>query len=76
MHDDSTMKEIQKFTNPEFGDIRVMRNDCGEPLFVAADICESLGLGQVTNAIKRLDEDERTLISISGNPLDYVVPHD
>ena len=72
MHDNSTMKEIQKFTNPEFGDIRVMRNDCGEPLFVAADICESLGLGQVTNAIKRLDEDERTLISIKGRDVNAV----
>ena len=72
MHDNSIMNQIQVFDNPEFGNIRVMRNDCGEPLFVAADVCESLGLGQVTNAIKRLDDDERTLISIKGRDVNAV----
>lgn len=38
----------------------------GEPWFVAADVCAALELGNVTNALKRLDEDELALISIKG----------
>lgn len=38
----------------------------GEPWFVAADICEALGLSNVTQAISRLDDDEQALISNEG----------
>ncbi|MFQ9063332.1 MAG: phage antirepressor KilAC domain-containing protein [Oscillospiraceae bacterium] len=38
----------------------------GEPWFVAADVCRALGLGNSSDVIKRLDEDERTLVSIEG----------
>ena len=38
----------------------------GEPWFVAADVCRALGLGNSSMAISKLDEDERTLISIEG----------
>lgn len=38
----------------------------GEPWFVAADVCRALGLGTSSDVIKRLDEDERTLVSIEG----------
>jgi len=34
--------------------------------FVAADVCRALGLGNSSMAISKLDEDERTLISIEG----------
>lgn len=36
------------------------------PVFVAADVCNVLGLGNPTDALKRLDDDERTLVSIEG----------
>ena len=39
---------------------------CGEPWFVAADICRILEIRNPTMALDRLDEDERTLISIEG----------
>lgn len=39
----------------------------GEPWFVAADMCSILGLGNVSQAIGRLDEDEFTLISNEGS---------
>ena len=38
----------------------------GEPWFVAADVCKALELDQVTNALRKLDDDEKALISIKG----------
>src|SRR5260363_150314 len=38
----------------------------GEPWFVAADVCKILELGNPTNAVAVLDEDERTLTLIKG----------
>ena len=38
----------------------------GEPWFVAADVCVVLGVGNPTMAINRLDDDERTLITVEG----------
>lgn len=39
------------------------------PLFVAADVCRALDIGNVTDAVARLDDDETTLVSIEGRPL-------
>lgn len=60
-HDD-----IQIFDSPEFGAIRVTISENGEPLFVAADVCRALEIGNPSDAVARLDEDERTLVSIEG----------
>lgn len=50
------MNDIQKFTNDEFGTIRVADNN-GEPWFVAKDVCDALGIA--TNHVKDgLDSDE------------------
>lgn len=38
----------------------------GEPWFVAADVCQILALGNVTKALKRLDDDEQALTTIQG----------
>lgn len=59
------MKDIQIFNNPEFGQVRTVVID-DEPWFVAADVCRALDLGNPTRALDRLDNDERTLISIKG----------
>lgn len=59
------MNELQVFENPDFGQVRTVTKD-GEPWFVAADVCRALGLEQVTNTIRRLDDDEKALISIKG----------
>ncbi|MBF0138495.1 MAG: hypothetical protein HQL65_19875 [Magnetococcales bacterium] len=45
--------------------VRVVTRD-GEPWFVAADVCAILEIGNVTNAMKRLDGDEQALYSIKG----------
>lgn len=66
------MDGIQVFSNSEFGQIRAIKDESGDPLFIAVDVCQALGLGQVTNALRRLDDDERTLISIKGHDVNAV----
>lgn len=58
------MTKMQLF-NYQGSGVRVATID-GEPWFVAADICAVLGLDNPTRALSRLDDDERTLISIKG----------
>ena len=55
---------VLKFTNEMFGEIRVMEID-GEPWFVAVDVCRALEIGNPSQALTRLDNDEKktTLIS-------------
>ena len=37
----------------------------GEPWFVAADVCRALGLGNSSDAIRKLDDDEKSGVIIS-----------
>lgn len=55
--------KLQIFKNSEFGEIRVIEIN-NEPWFVAADICKVLDIKNVTQAINRLDEDERSMFNI------------
>lgn len=51
------MSKLKIFENVEFGKIRV--EEIGEsPWFIARDVCSVLGLSNVTETLKRLDEDE------------------
>lgn len=54
--------ELQVFRNEQFGHVRVIERD-GEPWFVAKDVCECLDLDNPSQAVTRLDDDERCLIS-------------
>lgn len=67
----------QVFENSEFGSIRAMRGEDGEPWFVAKDVCDALGLGNVGQALARLDEDEKSSITLNdgtpGNPNKSIV---
>ena len=58
------MNSMQEFRHGLWT-VRVRNTENG-PVFVAADVCNVLGLGNPTMAMSRLDEDERTLISIEG----------
>lgn len=53
--------KIIAFTNPEFGEVRTLNIE-NEPWFVAADVCKALEIGNPTDAMRRLDADERTLV--------------
>ena len=47
------MNEIQIFQNVEFGAIRTMSNEQGEPMFCLKDVCEVLEL-QTKQVVKTL----------------------
>lgn len=59
------MNDVKIFENSEFGRVRTTVID-GEPWFVAADVCHALDIGNPSDALNRLDDDERTLVSIEG----------
>ena len=67
---------IELFDIPEFGQLRWTIID-GDPWFVAADVCKILELDNVSQAVSRLDEDEKNTIIINdgipGNPTMLIV---
>ena len=56
------MNEIQIFNNPDFGQIRTVDYN-SEPWFVAVDICRALDIKNSRDALTRLDEDEKGVVS-------------
>lgn len=54
---------ITIFENQQFGQIRSVTQD-GEPWFVAADVCQILEIQNVTQAVARLDADEKAMLNI------------
>lgn len=59
------MNELQIFNNEEFGEVRTIEID-GEPWFVASDVCRALEIGNSSQALTRLDDDEKTTTLISN----------
>ena len=59
---------MQVFSSEQFGNVRVVERD-GAPWFVVADVCKALDVGNPSQAIARLEDDEKmiTLISNEGN---------
>ena len=61
-----------QFNNDQFGQLRVVKDDNGEPWFVAKDVCDALGIANNRDAMKALDDDEKNTVAISdgiqGNP--------
>ncbi|RSD21061.1 BRO family protein [Mesobacillus subterraneus] len=59
------MCQLQKVFNYERNEVRTITK--GEEVwFVAKDVCDVLEIGNPTEALKRLDEDEKDLISTEG----------
>lgn len=54
-------KGLQVFSNEKFGQVRTKVVD-NEPWFVVADVCKALEIGNPSDAVKRLDDDERMTI--------------
>ena len=54
--------QLTSFSHETFGSIRTLTKD-GEPWFVAVDVCKSLDIGNSRQALTRLDEDEKGVIS-------------
>ncbi len=54
------MKEITIFSNKQFGEIRTMTDEKGEPLFVGKDVAEALGYSNTQKAIRdHVDEEDK-----------------
>ena len=58
------MNEIQTFNNPEFGTVRAVRDENGEPMFVAGDVAKILGYRMASDMTRRLEEDEKGTRSV------------
>ena len=57
------MNNLKEFKNTEFGRIRI--EEIGNnPWFLVKDICDALGLSNVTETIRRLDEDELSITEV------------
>ena len=56
------MNDLQIFESKDFGKVRTVTLN-GAPCFVAADICRALDIANSRDAVKRLDDDERGVVS-------------
>ena len=56
------MNEIQTFENDQFGTVRAVRGEDGEPMFVAKDVCSALEIKNSRDALARLDDDEKGVV--------------
>lgn len=56
--------EIQSFSNDQFGTVRAVRGDDGEPMFVAGDVAKILGYRMASDMTRRLEEDEKGTRSV------------
>jgi len=57
------MKNLKIFENEQFGEVRTILVE-NEPWFVASDICKALEIKNTTDAIKRLDYDEKSRLNL------------
>ena len=55
--------QIQIFEHEHFGKVRVVMID-NDPWFVAVDVCRVLALGNVSQALRRLNDKEKSLANI------------
>ena len=58
------MNSMQVFKNDQFGTVRAMRGEDGEPMFIAGDVAKILGYGDATHMTRRLEDDEKGLRSV------------
>ena len=62
------MTEIQTYTSTEFGSIRTMTDEKGEPWFVGKDVAEVLGYERATKAIQdHVDEDDKDAVPVQDS---------
>ena len=54
MKNEKTAGNAIVFENPEFGKIRTLTDENGEPLFCAKDVCDILGYKKSYDAVKQL----------------------
>ena len=53
------MSKIQIFRNDQFGKVRIVIDETGEPLFCLSDVCRVIGIKSTSRCASRLDDDVR-----------------
>jgi prophage antirepressor-like protein len=69
---------IQIFENPQFGKIRIVMSERGEPMFAGIDVATALGYTDTDQAIRvHVDKDDKKLIQLSDiqDPLNPTPSH-
>ncbi len=65
-------QKIQKFKNEQFGEIRTMLDEKGQPWFVGKDVAEKLGYKKTENALAaHVDKEDKTTTLIQGTGSNY-----
>lgn len=54
--------QIQLFSNPQFGEIRIAKTEDGEPLFCLMDLCNVIGISNSRNVRNRIDNEDVHLV--------------
>ena len=57
------MNDLTIFQNEEFGEVRTIQVN-NEPWFIASDVCRALEIANTSDAIKRLDDDEKSKFNL------------
>lgn len=64
--------EIKIFESPEFGRIRTVNDEKGEPWFIGKDVATLLGYSNTRDALrKHVDEDDKTTVAIRDTGSNY-----
>ena len=64
--------EIQIFKNEQFGEIRTMVDEKGEPWFVGKDVAKMLGYSNTRDSLKKhVDEEDKTTVAICDTGSKY-----
>lgn len=53
-----------QFNSNQFGQLRAIQDESGEPWFVAVDVCNALGLANPSVSVNSLDFDERSKLNL------------
>lgn len=76
MKTDASRNEVKVFSSPLFGDIRVSKDEDGNPIFCLADVCRALELTNSRMVKDRLNQKGvstvYTLTSRGEQPMNYV----
>ena len=64
--------EIKIFESPEFGRIRTVSDEKGEPWFIGKDVATLLGYSNTRDALrKHVDEEDKTTVAIRDTGSNY-----
>ncbi len=66
------MQEIEIFKHKEFGELRTMTDEQGEPWFVGKDVAEALGYSNTRDALrKHVENEDKTTVAICDTGSNY-----